>query len=50
MAHVAHSRSGRLAVLTLLVALCAAGSARADRGVYVALDDSYCSGWTGVTG
>jgi len=33
-----------LAVLTLLIALAAAGTARADGGVYVALGDSYTSG------
>ena len=32
-----------LAVLTLLIALAAAGTARADGGVYVALGDSYTS-------
>ena len=40
---MAHSRSGRLAVLTLLVALWAAGSAHAAGGVYIALGDSYTS-------
>ena len=34
----------RLAVLTLLIALCGAATARADGGVYVALGDSYTSG------
>jgi lysophospholipase L1-like esterase len=36
--------SRRLAVLTLLIAICGAATARADGGVYVALGDSYTSG------
>jgi lysophospholipase L1-like esterase len=34
----------RLVLLTLLIALCGAATARADGGVYVALGDSYTSG------
>jgi lysophospholipase L1-like esterase len=41
---VGHPRLRRLALLTLLIALCGAASARADGGVYVALGDSYTSG------
>jgi lysophospholipase L1-like esterase len=37
-------RLRRLAVVTLLIALSAAATARADGGVYVALGDSYTSG------
>ena len=40
---MAHSRLRGLAVLTLLIALGVAGSARAAGGVYVALGDSYTS-------
>jgi lysophospholipase L1-like esterase len=41
---VGSSRSRLLVVLTLVIALCGAATARADGGVYVALGDSYTSG------
>src|SRR5215213_8234846 len=43
-ASVGLSRSRVLAVLTVLVALVPAATARADGGVYVALGDSYTAG------
>jgi hypothetical protein len=41
---VGFSRAPLLLVLTFLIALCAAASARADGGIYVALGDSYTAG------